>query len=137
VEASLASSSGTAIPEIIMRGNTSTNIGIKVRADCRAPTEGGVGTFLNNPFNNWSVLQAPNNFSFPSNGTYQKLTFSGISSNFAFSYNNTPTTTYSNTNANYNSSGVIGFANHNGTPVNLSWIRAYPSTANTISVSVT
>jgi hypothetical protein len=136
VEANLSSGNGNAIPEIIMRGNISTNTGIKARADCRGPGDGGVGSFLFNPFNNWNILSAPFNFSFPSNGTFQKLTFSGISSNFAFSYNNTPTTTYSDTNANYNSSGVIGFANHNGTPVSLQWIRAYPSTANTVSVSI-
>jgi len=137
VEASVASSSGSAIPEIIMRGNTSTNIGIKVRGDCRSSNNGGTGSFLFGPFSNWGFLYAPYNFPFPSNGTYQTIKFSGTSSNFAFYYNNTPTTTYSDTNANYNTSGVIGFANHNGIPVNLAWIRAYPSTANTISVSVT
>jgi len=137
VEAAISSGNGNAIPEIIMRGNTSTNAGIKMRGDCRGPGYGGVGPYLYNPFNNWHMLSAPNNFSFPSNGTFQRLTFSGTSSNFAAYYNGSLTTSYSNSTAAYNGSGVIGFANHNGNPVTLSWIRAYPSTANTISVSVT
>lgn len=137
VEARIASSSGNAIPEIIMRGNTSTNTGIKVRADCRPAGDGGVGGFLNTPFNNWNFLQTPpNNFSFPSNGTFQTLRFRGISDSFSFFYNGTQTTNYFSSDANLNANGVIGFANHNGSPVNVSWIRAYPSTANTVSVSI-
>lgn len=137
VEARIASSSVNAIPEIIMRGNTSTNTGIKVRADCRAISPGGVGSYLDAPFSGWNVLQAPNNFQFPSNGTFQTLRFQGISDSFSFFYNGTQTTNYTNANANFNANGVIGFANHNGSPVNVSWIRAYPSTANNVSVSIT
>jgi hypothetical protein len=138
VEANLSSGNANAIPEIIMRGNISANTGIKARVDCRSVDVGGTGSYLNAPFSGWNVVSAPNNFSFPSNGTFQKLTFSGTGNNFAFSYNNTPTSTLTNSASDLNNaSGVIGFANHNGTPVSLQWIRAYPSTANTVSVSIT
>jgi hypothetical protein len=138
VEANVSSGNVNAIPEIIMRGNISANTGIKTRVDCRAAAAGGTGSYLNTPFSGWNILNAPYNFSFPSNGTFQKLTMSGSSSNFAFSYNNTLTSTYTNSASDLNNaSGVIGFANHNGTPVSLQWIRAYPSTSNVISVSIT
>lgn len=139
LETSLSSGSANAIPEFILRGNTTNNTGIKSRVDCRAPTgQAGVGSYLNNPFASWSVLYFPNNYSFPSNGTLQKIQFSTSSSNYAFSHNNTLATTYTNNNSTLmNTEGAIGVANHNGLPVTFSWIRAYPSTSNVISVSIT
>lgn len=138
VETSLSSGSANAIPEFILRGNTTTNTGVKARADCRAPASGGVGSILNNPFSGWVALYTPVNYSFPSNGTFQKFKFSASSSNYTVSYNDTLASTYTNnTTSLMNTSGVIGFANHNGFPATLSWIRAYPSTSNNISISIT
>lgn len=137
VEASINSSSATGIPELISRANIAGNTGIKCRGDCRVATNGGVGSFLNSPFNAWNILYQPNNFPFPSNGTNQVMRFSASSSNFICFYNGTSTTTHTNTAADLNNtSGVIAFANHNGTPIRCQWLRAYPSTSNTITVTV-
>lgn len=138
VDASIRSSSGNAIPEIIMRGDTGNNTGIKVRGDCRTIDSGGTGSLLNTPFNNWNFLgSAPSNFSFPSNGTFQTLSIQAVQNSFSTFYNNTNTVnlTDSSTGIN-NSNGVIGFANHNGIPITCQWIRAYPATSNNITVSI-
>lgn len=117
--------------------NTTTNTGIKARTDCRTAALGGVGSFLNTPFSGWSILSAPYNYGFPSDGTSQKVKITASSSNFTFLHNNTLTLSYTNNATSLmNTAGAIGFANHNAVPINLSWIRAYPSTSNIITVSV-
>lgn len=137
VETFTSTGSANAIPEFILRGNIAANTGIKARVDCRTPASGGVGSYLNAPFVSWGILYQPNNFSFPSNGTFQKIKFTASSSNYTFSYNDVLATSYTNsTTSLMNTSGVIGFTNHNGAPVTTSWIRAYPSTSNNISVSI-
>jgi hypothetical protein len=136
-ESSLSSATSNAIPEFILRGNTTNNTGIKARADCRDTLFGGVGSFLNNPFGGWAVLSAPYNYAFPSDGTSQKIKFTASSSNYTFSHNDTLRSSYTNSATSLmNTTGKIGFANHNTIPVNVSWVRAYPSTSNIITVSV-
>jgi hypothetical protein len=136
IETSVRSSSSTGIPELIVRGNIANNTGMKARADCRAAGNGGVGSLVTPPFASWNLLTQPQNFSFPSNNTAQRLLFTCSSSNFTVFYNNSNVGSYTNSLADYNNDGVIGFANHNGRPVTYEWIRAYPSTSNTVSVSV-
>lgn len=136
LETVVRSSSGQAIPEFVLRGNISSNIGIKARADCRPGTN--TGSYLNNPlvFPTWSILYQQNNFSFPPNNTNQSIRFSATGSNFEFYYNNSLLTTYANSSADLNSAnGVVGIMNHNGQPVNFSWVRGYKSTSNIVSVT--
>lgn len=137
IETGASSSSTGSVMEFILRGNVSTNTGIKARVDSRLANNGTVGTYINNPFNSWAVLYRPNTVSFPSNGTSQKLTFVASSSNFSFSSNDFQVSTYTNNAIAFNnSSGVVGVANHNGAPVSFRYIRGYPSTSNTISVTI-
>jgi len=136
LETVVRSSAEGAIPEFVLRGNISSNIGIKARADCRPWMN--TGSYLNNPFvfGTWSILYEQNNFSFPPNNTNQSIKFSATGSNFEFYYNNSLLTTYANSSVDLNNdNGVVGIMNHNGAPVNFSWVRGYKSTSNVVTVS--
>lgn len=136
LEAVVSSSSANAIPEFVLRGNISSNIGIKARVDCRLDISGNIGSFFDKPFNGWNVLNQQNNTPFPSNNTNQTIKFSATGSNFEFYYNNTRVTTYANSSADFNSAnGVVGIMNHNGAPVNFSWVRGYKSTSSKVYVT--
>lgn len=51
VEPLVSSSSGTAIPETVIRSNGANNYGMKVRCDCRSGQK--QGKLLNNPYTTW------------------------------------------------------------------------------------
>lgn len=138
LESSVRSSSANAIPELVLRGNIGSNIGIKTRADCRTNVGGGIGSFLDNPFilGTWNFLYYNNNLNFPSDNTSQRMKFMATNSNFEFFYNNTSLTKHTNSRVDLNnSSGVVGIMNHNGTPINYEWVRGYKSTSNVVTIS--
>jgi hypothetical protein len=134
LETNVRSSSSNAIPELVMRGNISSNIGIKARVDCRTEN-GNIGSYLNTPFANWQVLNQQNNVPFPSDNTSQRLKFIATNSNFEVHYNNTSLTRYRNASVDLNNAnGVVGIMNHNGAPINYEWVRGYKSTSNMVSI---
>ena len=134
------------IPEVCLRLGTYgiNNNGVSVRVDTRGPGNSGMGVILNNPYNDWALLSFPNpGQAFPIDNTIRMARIT-IIGNIVYVYYAVNETSSFNlihsynfgTATNLNTAGKFGFTNHLSGTFNISEVKYYKATNNTISITL-